>query len=121
MSKGTERENQLGLTLLGNWRDCPAIQGAFDRGSMVFEEQELSEHIGRSPEQLENWLIEHWLEHNIKATMEGREEVSENNMTATFQRFSPREHFAVRLFSPRQPDSEMVQGLRFVVSRPQVM
>ena len=66
------------MTLLGTWRDCPAVQIAYDNGSIVLEESDLCENVGCQPEQLEAYIHENWREHDIDAVLRGPDEVSRN-------------------------------------------
>jgi len=115
-----------GLTLLGGWRDCDAMIMAQKRGTVVIEETDLHREIGCSPEVIEAFLAEYFMEHDIHAVMEGKEHAAETTLSIVREHdgvhwdgFSPKPggvqplHFQVRLFSPNErADNEWPEKLR---------
>ena len=118
MNDDPVRPKSPGLTLTGTWRDCPALQDAYDRGSIVLDESDLCEMVGCRPEQLEAYLRENWREHDFNAVALGMDEVDQNNISLLQQHGG---YFTLRLFSAVEPDSAIVRRLRKESVRPQVM
>ncbi len=108
VSDASEPED-LGLMLLGAWRESPAAIGAYGRGSIVVDEGKLCRTVGCTPNQLDDYLRNHWYEHKINATADGTGPLHQNNVSLVRQHDG---YFTVRLFSPRDEDSAIVQRLR---------
>ena len=90
-----------GLKLLGEWRSCPAMLTAQERGSVVLEESELCQQIGCSAATIEEWLEKYWIEHDIHAVVDGTESCGAGRPPSKVvlgTRFTG--YFQVRLFSP---------------------
>ena len=109
-------DDHASLTLTGSWRDCPALQDAYDKGSIVLDESDLCKKVGCQPEELEDYLQKNWREHDINA--HETDEVDETNMSLVQQHGG---YFTWRLFSPVEPDSAIVRQLHSERVRPQVM
>jgi hypothetical protein len=108
-----EKPEFKGLTLLGPWRECGAMTIAQERGTVIVEETDLCMEVGCQPETIEEYLVEHFVEHNIHAVMEGKEGAAERTLSVVREHSEPRVHFQVRLFSPNdRADSEWPERLR---------
>lgn len=108
----------LGATWAGNWQECPALQMAFDRGSMVYDEASFCSELGIALQDLETWLARNCREQSIDAVANGEDHVGVNNLSLV----RPHGHFfEVRLFSPVQPTSDPIRKLRRAAVRPQTM
>jgi hypothetical protein len=111
-----------GLTLLGEWRTCPAMVMAQERGSVALEEFEVSQKVGCTTDAIEQWLAEYWIEHSIQAVMDGTESAGDRSLSLVRQcRLArPKQvlgdrytgYFQVRLFSPRAGTEQISSGRR---------
>ena len=115
MNENHARPKLLGLTLTGSWRNCPVLQDAHDTGGIVLDDSGLCEKVGCQTAQLEAYLQENWLEHDLK---QETDQVDRNDMSLVQQHQG---YFILRLFSPVEPDSAIVRQLRKERVRPQVM
>jgi hypothetical protein len=121
-----EKPEFKGLTLLGPWRDCSAMTMAQERGTVIVEEADLCREVGCSPEALDDYLAEYFVEHDIHALTDGKEHAAERTLSVVREHDGVRWdgftskpkgvqplHFQVRLFSPNdRADNEWPEKLR---------